>query len=334
MLATQTGLNQTYATVKHPSKPRSFLDSNGILAIDYGGNVGIVYNPVMLEGQAFKYYEQFKANGNLTAKNNLLNSAEWLIQHVSDKGNYSLWEYSFPWPYYRCLNHPYASATSQAQGMVVLMLAHEITHDNKYLESAKKSFGAFLIDYKQGGVVTRKNKDILIFQEIAKPTYAQTDILNGHIFSVVSLLRYYNYTHDAIVKEVADKGINYLKKYIQTYDAGNWSYFDHFHTYATKNYHLLHISQLDSLFKITHDPIFQQHSKKFALYYHRKQKEPSIFDPGLKVEEVVHGLQFPTTMAFLGPNDILVLEKEKGTIRRIINGSLLPQPLLDLNVAT
>ena len=85
--ATQTGLNQTYATVKHPckkvvvsSKPRLFIDSNGILVIDYGGNVGIVYNPVMLEGQALKYYEQFKPNGNLTAKNNLLTSAEWLIQ--------------------------------------------------------------------------------------------------------------------------------------------------------------------------------------------------------------------------------------------------------------
>ena len=68
-----------------------------------------------------------------------------------------------------------------------------------------------------------------------------------------------------------------------------------------------------------------------SLYYHKKQKEPSLLDPGLKVEEVVHGLQFPSTMAFLGPNDILVLDKEKGTIRGIIIGNLLPQPLLDLS---
>ena len=52
------------------------------------------------------------------------------------------------------------------------------------------------------------------------------------------------------------------------------------------------------------------------------------------VENVTEGLEFPTSIAFLGPNDILVLEKEKGTVQRIINGKMLPQPLLDVNVAT
>jgi aldose sugar dehydrogenase len=38
-------------------------------------------------------------------------------------------------------------------------------------------------------------------------------------------------------------------------------------------------------------------------------------------------------MAFLGPNDILVLEKNEGTVKRIVNGVMLPEPLLDVNVA-
>jgi glucose/arabinose dehydrogenase len=43
--------------------------------------------------------------------------------------------------------------------------------------------------------------------------------------------------------------------------------------------------------------------------------EPTnIRDTALRVETVVEGLEFPTTMAFLGPNDILVLEKKKGTV--------------------
>jgi glucose/arabinose dehydrogenase len=50
---------------------------------------------------------------------------------------------------------------------------------------------------------------------------------------------------------------------------------------------------------------------------------------------VVSGLlKVPTSMAFLGPNDILVLEKNKGTVDRIVNGKLLPQPLLQIpNIA-
>src|SRR5215213_11860519 len=61
---------------------------------------------------------------------------------------------------------------------------------------------------------------------------------------------------------------------------------------------------------------------------------PSIKDPNLRVQLVSKGLEFPTSMAFLGPNDILVLEKEKGTIQRIVNGKMLPTPVLTVNVAT
>lgn len=60
----------------------------------------------------------------------------------------------------------------------------------------------------------------------------------------------------------------------------------------------------------------------------------SIRDSNLRVEPVVEGLEFPTTIAFLGPDDFLVLEKEKGTVQRVINGKMLPEPLLDINVAT
>jgi glucose/arabinose dehydrogenase len=59
-----------------------------------------------------------------------------------------------------------------------------------------------------------------------------------------------------------------------------------------------------------------------------------IDDPKLKVEIVFQGISFPTSMAFLGPNDILVLEKNTGNVHRITNGQMLPQPLLHANVAT
>jgi len=61
---------------------------------------------------------------------------------------------------------------------------------------------------------------------------------------------------------------------------------------------------------------------------------PVVRDTNLGVEVVAEGLEFPTTMAFLGPNDILVLEKEKGTVQRIVDGQIQPEPLLDVNVAT
>ena len=54
------------------------------------------------------------------------------------------------------------------------------------------------------------------------------------------------------------------------------------------------------------------------------QGAPNIVkDPNLKVELVLDGLELPTSMVFLGPNDILVLEKDKGTVQRIVNGNRL-----------
>src|SRR5918999_2509180 len=68
--------------------------------------------------------------------------------------------------------------------------------------------------------------------------------------------------------------------------------------------------------------------------YTEETVAPDIYDPNLHAEVVVEGLVLPTTMAFLDPNDILVLEKEKGTVQRIVNGKILPEPLLDVNVAS
>jgi glucose/arabinose dehydrogenase len=63
--------------------------------------------------------------------------------------------------------------------------------------------------------------------------------------------------------------------------------------------------------------------------------QPTVVkDPTLKVELLSQGLRSPTSMAFLGPSDILVLEKETGTVQRIINGSMLPQPVLQVPVST
>ena len=55
-----------------------------------------------------------------------------------------------------------------------------------------------------------------------------------------------------------------------------------------------------------------------------------LHDPSLKIELVASGLDFPTTMAFLGPDDFLILEKNTGNVKRFVNGSFLEKPLLQV----
>ena len=65
-----------------------------------------------------------------------------------------------------------------------------------------------------------------------------------------------------------------------------------------------------------------------------RTSQPVLNDPNLKLELVSEGLQLPTQMAFIGQNDILVLEKDTGIVKRIVNGVIVEEPILDVNVAT
>jgi aldose sugar dehydrogenase len=62
------------------------------------------------------------------------------------------------------------------------------------------------------------------------------------------------------------------------------------------------------------------------------QQQPIIKDPNLQAELFVEGLSWPTSMAFIDNNNILVLEKEQGTVRLISNGILQEEPVLEVDV--
>jgi glucose/arabinose dehydrogenase len=55
---------------------------------------------------------------------------------------------------------------------------------------------------------------------------------------------------------------------------------------------------------------------------------------GLRIVEVAKDLELPTTMAFVDYDDFLVLEKENGAVRRVVNSTLIEEPILNLNVSS
>jgi glucose/arabinose dehydrogenase len=63
------------------------------------------------------------------------------------------------------------------------------------------------------------------------------------------------------------------------------------------------------------------------------QPRPSLSDDTLAFEWVITGINLPTGMAFLGPDDLLILEQYNGTVVRAKDNRTFPVPLLDVNVA-
>ncbi len=62
--------------------------------------------------------------------------------------------------------------------------------------------------------------------------------------------------------------------------------------------------------------------------------DPYVTDPNFTVETVATGLKIPADMAFLSDDIILVLEKNNGMVRKVVNGTVLQEPILDVAVAT
>ncbi|MGZ8442012.1 MAG: PQQ-dependent sugar dehydrogenase [Candidatus Binatia bacterium] len=60
--------------------------------------------------------------------------------------------------------------------------------------------------------------------------------------------------------------------------------------------------------------------------------QPTVLDPNLTVSLVADSLEIPSSMAFIGVDDILVLQKNDGKVRRVLNGALLVNPVLDVDV--
>ena len=59
---------------------------------------------------------------------------------------------------------------------------------------------------------------------------------------------------------------------------------------------------------------------------------PQVNDTNLQIQEYASGFKFPTGMNFLGPDDILVIEKNTGKVKEIRNGTVVGT-VLDVNVA-
>ena len=96
----------------------------------------------------------------------------------------------------------------------------------------------------------------------------------------------------------------------------------------------LTVIQLVGFQSFNHHSIVKAQESKYPEVGQPSSDGPLINDPNFRAEVVFKGLRYPTSMAFLGPDDILVTEKDSGTVRRIINSTILPQPLIDVNVAT
>ena len=278
LLLTSSGVylrSSIYATV--PEVP----DDKGVIMYNYNGVQRKVYNPLFVTSGGLKYYSEFENHGDKQSIQYFINTADWLVNNAKEKdgGKYSIWEYSFPWSSYGWIAPPYYSGLAQAQGLKVLLLAYNLTGDEKYLNEANNTLHSFLIDYDKGGVVSNEHDDggigdgdsSTFIHLLAKPGLKKVYALNGHTQSLLLLWDYYERTQDPIAKTIFDNGIKWLRDNLWKYDTGGWSYYDLMENLASTDYHKAQIIQLRNLYEITGESVLKEYSDRFDKY---KRSQP------------------------------------------------------------
>jgi glucose/arabinose dehydrogenase len=86
--------------------------------------------------------------------------------------------------------------------------------------------------------------------------------------------------------------------------------------------------------KIVQDLNLNMFDEAIAQDEQEEQQQPNIKDPNLETELIAEGLSWPTSMTFIDNNNILVLEKNEGTVRLVSNGILQEEPVLEVDVNT
>lgn len=139
------------------------LDGNGIPLVYYsdiynGKPIGFQRNPVTVAAQAEIFYHLYdKNNFDEISKTYFLNNADWLVNNLVKKGNWSVYKYPFPLQIYN-LKPQWTSAMANGQSLQVMIHANKMTNDTKYLCVAKSMLNAFFVSVHDGGI-TYKDSD-------------------------------------------------------------------------------------------------------------------------------------------------------------------------------
>lgn len=243
------------------------VDQNGLVLVDYGTINGVFVgehrNPVITGSHAKGFYRDYLKTGNETSKRFLINNADWYLDNILSKGNYSIYEYDFPYPPYNMPESGWHDGLAQSRMINVLIKTHEITGDEKYLRGAESLLNSFFVDVKDGGVTYKTEDKGWWYEHYAHPDGLEPRVLNAHLMALREIYLYYEYTNDPNAKYLFDKGVEAAKNEIEYYDLNGYSYVDRLGRPAKASYHQMHINYLESLYEITGEEIFKKYYEKW-----------------------------------------------------------------------
>lgn len=214
------------------------------------------YFPVAIFQYGLGCYDLYLQTQDERYINKFKQCVEWTMEHQDNKGRWNNFSHY-------CPDTPY-SAMAQGEAASLLVRAYVYTHEKSYLDAAKKSIDFMLLPIEDGGTTKYIGDDAYLMEYTFKGI-----VMNGLIFSWWGLYDYVRITNDtAKYKEALIQTLNTLIKILPRFKCQYWSMYSLDGLIASPFYHNLHIAQMQAMYQLTGNSIFDKYAKQWT----RQQK--------------------------------------------------------------
>jgi len=198
-------------------------------------------------------YDLYLQTGEQRYLDKLLACADWAAENQQPDGSWVTFAHE-------CPEQPYSSM-AQGEGISMLVRAHLVTEEEKYLKAARKATEFMLKPVAEGGTTDYRGEDVYLYEYTFRPL-----VLNGWIFSLWGLYDYYKHTGDERTGAVLAATLETLKKKLPEFDTGYWSMYEDGKRICSPFYHDLHIAQLRVMYALFGDAIYNEYAEKWDGY--------------------------------------------------------------------
>lgn len=175
--------------------------------------------------------------------------ADWAVNNIDSEGRWNNFFFYNP-------SEPYG-AMAQGEGASLLLRAYNETGTEKYLDKAHKAIDFMISPLEKGGTTKYCDGNAFLMEYTFKGM-----VLNGAIFAWWGLYDYVLVTEDNDkYKSILDLSLKSLIKVLPSFKYRVWSMYSLDGLIASPFYHNLHIAQMQAMFKLTGETIFETYAK-------------------------------------------------------------------------
>lgn len=214
-------------------------------------NGSIIIFPVAIFQYGLGAYDLFLQTNDERYVQKFLQCIEWALDSQDEQGRWNNFAHY-------CPEAPFG-AMAQGEGASLLIRGYKYTGKNEYLVAAKQAIDFMMKPLEDGGTTKYEGENAFLMEYTFKGM-----VLNGSIFAWWGLYDYVLATNDSgKYKLYKDQTLKSLISVLPDFKYSYWSKYSLDGLIASPFYHNLHIAQMQAMYVLTGDSIFNDYCREW-----------------------------------------------------------------------